>query len=174
MNTFLGVPLPPLPPLPGAAPARRGRGRPKGAANKPKSPGGRPAGVPNRKRLVWSAAEQKLFEHAELLVDALIESALGGDVDAMRAAINRAVPMRRGRPLLLPDAPPLDGLADVIAFHRWLIASVVSGVVTPEEASDLGSLTKAFVESIEAIELEKRVNDLEDKISENQRFSRRL
>jgi hypothetical protein len=47
-------------------------------------------------------------------------------------------------------------------------------VVTPEEASDLGSLTKAFVESIEAIELEKRVNDLEDKISENQRFSRRV
>jgi hypothetical protein len=130
--------------------------------------------VPNRKRLVWSAAEEKLFAHAEMLVDVLIKSALGGDVDAMRAAINRAVPMRRGRPLLLTGAPPLDGLADVIVFHKWLIASVVSGVVTPEEASDLGSLTKAFVESVEALELESRVNALEDKISEAQNHGRRL
>ncbi len=82
--------------------------------------------------------------------------------------------MRRGRPLLLPDAPPLDGLADVVNFHRWLIGSVVSGVVTPEEASDLGSLTKAFVESVEAIELEKRLNAVEDKLSEMGKFARRL
>ncbi len=65
------VPLSPPPAPYGPVPVKRGPGRPKGSANKPKPDaaaggknlGGRPAGVPNRKRLVWSAAEQKLFEH---------------------------------------------------------------------------------------------------------------
>src|SRR5215213_5789378 len=86
---------------------RRGPGRPwkKGVSGNPK---GRPQGARNRATV---AAETMLDGEAEQLTRVAINSALAGDLTALRLCIDRIVPPRRDRPVRFP-MPKLDSVED--------------------------------------------------------------
>lgn len=131
---------------------RKTPGRPFPAGN-----GGRPRGSRNRRTLL---AEQILGEDIEAVARAVTTAALGGDMAAARIIMDRLAPVRRGRPVVfdLPSGTDATGLAE--GFDA-LLRAVAGGLLTPEEGAAVASLLEARRRTIETMEFEARLVDLE-------------
>jgi hypothetical protein len=170
-------PLPPPPPLPAeTGNIHRGRGRPKGAKNLPKrddDPAMPLRGSPKDKR-GWTVMEQVFVREAEKVAEATILAAtVGGDARSQGLILARLYPPRDAR-VTLRDPPPLKQLADVPGFNQWLLAQVVQGHLAPSEASHIAAICSRYVESVAALDHEARINTLEDRDAESQKYGRRL
>ena len=78
---------------------------------------------------------------------------------AIRICMDRIVPARGDRHVIF-ELPKIETPADGVRACSALLETVAGGALTPLEASELG-LVDAYIHSIDAIELEERLAQLE-------------
>jgi Family of unknown function (DUF5681) len=117
------------------------------------NPAGRAAGSRNQKTL---AAEAALFEHAQELVNDLVTRAKRGEPTAMRIAMDRILPVGRGRPLPI-DLPPVRSTEDAQAAAGVIMDALKEGALSAREAVDLINVVGALTRLNGAIEYIKKV-----------------
>lgn len=143
-------------PPPETARAKQGRFRAGTSGN----PAGRPPGARNRATL---AAEALLDGQAEALTTKAVAMALEGDSVALRLCLERVLPPRRDRPIMLA-LPALETAADAPKAMAAIVAAVADGTVTASEAADMAALVERFVKAIEASDLAVRLSAIEKQL----------
>ena len=108
------------------------------------------------------ACQELLDGDAEALTRKAIELAKGGDIQALRICLDRLLPPRKDRPLVMdvPDIQDIGGLADASAV---VLRSVVAGEITPSEGQALSSILESRRKVIELTDIERRVEEIERK-----------
>jgi len=114
---------------------------------------GRAAGSRNKKTL---AAEAALFDHAQELVDELVERARRGEPAAMRLVMERILPAGRGRPLPI-ELPPVRSTEDALAAADVIMDALKQGAISAREAVDLLRVVEGLTRLTGAIAFIKRV-----------------
>ena len=126
---------------------------------------GNPAGKRRGTRHRTTMAAQALLDgEAEGLTRKCIEMALSGDATALRLALDRVLPLRRGRPVQF-DLPPMHTPADLVAALGSVALAVSRGDLTPGEAGSIGQLLNAQSAAIELVEFRQRLIELERKMN---------
>jgi len=136
----------------GKTPSGSSRGKPFVPGNP-----GRPRGARNRSTV---AIEVLLEGEAEAIGRVCVERALEGDATALRLAMERIAPVRKGRPVRFP-LPALDAAADLPRALRAVLAAVADGAVTPDEGLSLAQIIETRRRTFELVELEQRIAALE-------------
>jgi hypothetical protein len=119
---------------------------------------GRPKGSRNKKSL---AADALLTQYAESIVKKCIGMALLGDPTAMRLCMARLGAPKRETPVKL-KMKPVQTLEEVKQVLAATIEAVGAGHITPGQAESLARLLDAQRRGIETVELEARLEKLED------------
>jgi hypothetical protein len=140
--------------------ARRGRFQ-KGQSG---NPDGKPKGTRHR---ATQAIEALLEGEQQAIGRKLVERAIEGDPTALRLAVERLAPARRGRPVRF-DLPPLEAAADLPMALGAVIAAVSVGALTPEEGLSLAQIIETRRKAIETAEIEARVAALEQRAQEEE------
>jgi Family of unknown function (DUF5681) len=122
------------------------------------NPAGRPPGARNKATVL---AEKLMSDDAEAVTRAVIEAAKGGDMVAARIVLDRIVPSRRGRPVLLELGAATETSRDVSAILLALVTTMAAGEITPEEAATAASVIESKRRAIETVEIEERLKRLE-------------
>jgi Family of unknown function (DUF5681) len=117
------------------------------------NPAGRALGSRNKKTL---AVEAALFEHAQELVDDLVARAKNGEPAAMRLALERILPVGRGRPLPI-ELPPVRTAEDAHAAAGVIMDALKHGAISAAEAVDLLRVVEGLTRLTGAIEFIKKV-----------------
>jgi hypothetical protein len=89
--------------------------------------------------------------------------ALEGDSVALRLCLERVLPPRRDRPIMLA-LPALETAADAPKAMAAIVAAVADGTVTASEAADMAALVERFVKAIEASDLAVRLSAIEKQL----------
>jgi hypothetical protein len=118
---------------------------------------GRPKGSRHKSTL---AIEALLEGEAEAIGRTCIEKALAGDSTALRLAMERLAPLRKGR-LVKFTMPAVASAADVVTAIGSVLYAVAEGELTPDEAATLSTVLEATRRAIEIVEIERRVGELE-------------
>ncbi len=122
---------------------------------------GNPAGTRHgSKHRVTLAAEALLEGEAEKLTRKAIDSALAGDVVALKLCLDRVLPMRRGR-LIKFELPTLGTPSDLVAALSSIAASVARGELTIEEGQGAAGILEIQRKAIETTELGERLKQVE-------------
>jgi hypothetical protein len=114
----------------------QGRFRPGASGN----PSGRPQGSRNRATL---AVEALLDGEAEKLTRKAIDMALAGDPTALRICMERIIPKRHERSVVI-DLPEISETADAAKALSAVITATAGGELTPSEARSIGALLSAY------------------------------
>jgi hypothetical protein len=123
------------------------------------NPSGKKPGTRHRATL---AVEQLLDGESEALTRKAIELAMDGDLTALRLCLERICPPRKSRPIAinLPESKTAEGVA---LAQAAIVQTIADGELTPEEGKTLSDILEARRKSIESLELEKRVTELEER-----------
>jgi hypothetical protein len=121
------------------------------------NPAGRPPGARHK---VTLAIEALLDGEAEALTRKAIDLALAGDMTALRLCLDRIAPARKDRPVAFA-LPALAQAADAAKASAAIVEAVAIGDLTPSEAGDLSRVIEGFTRTLEATELEQRIERLE-------------
>ncbi|GEP59645.1 DUF5681 domain-containing protein [Reyranella soli] len=142
-----------------APPENVGREQAKGCWQPGRSgnPRGKPKGARNH---ATRAAEALLEGEANALTRKAIDSALAGDVMALRLCMERILPARKSR-LVNFELPAVKSATDLPAALAALIEAIAQGNLSPDEATPIAALLDAQRRAIETTELEKRIAALE-------------
>jgi len=138
------------------APKQRGRPFLKGQSG---NPNGRPVGARN---LTTVAVEALLEGEAEKLTRKAVALALKGNVACLRLCLDRLVPPRRDRPVNF-TLPAMNSADDAGRAISAITAAVASGELTPNEAAELSRVVDGYVKALEATEIERRIQTLEER-----------
>ena len=122
---------------------------------------GRPAGSRNKATVVL---EQMLEGEAQRLTRKVIDLALGGDLTALRLCMERLVPPRKDRPIHL-DLPPIQTVQQISMAMTSIAAAISEGQITPSEGETVANILAVQKDVIATGELERRVEELEEKMS---------
>jgi len=117
------------------------------------NPAGRAVGSRNKKTL---AVEERLFEHAQELVDDLVRRAKNGEPAAMRLAMERILPAGRGPPLPI-ELPPVRSGEDAYVAAGVIMDALKEGALSAREAVDLLAVVAGLTRLAGAVEYIKRV-----------------
>jgi hypothetical protein len=137
--------------------ATKTRGRPFSSGNP-----GKPKGARHKTTLL---AERLMQNDAENIVNAVLAAARDGDMTAARIVLDRILPARRDNPVTFA-LPKIKRPADAVAASAALLAAVAGGRLTPGEALEVSRLIDGFVKTLEVAELEGRLNELEERMSQ--------
>ena len=138
-----------------ATSTKTNKGRfPKGASG---NPSGRPVGSRNQSTML---AEQLLADDAGTLTGKVIELAKQGNLVALRLCIERLIPVRKERFLSFEPAP-VKSAADLPAAFQSIFAAVAEGRITPGEGQVLAEILRSQAQTIEQVEMERRLQALE-------------
>ena len=138
---------------------QRGKPFPKGRSG---NPSGKPKGARHKTTLL---AEKLMQDDAENIVNAVLTAARDGDMTAARIVLDRILPARRDNPVTFA-LPKIKRPADAVAASAAILAAVADGRLTPGEALEISKLIDGFVKTLEVAELEARLNELEERMSE--------
>ena len=117
------------------------------------NPTGRAVGSRNKKTL---AAEAALFERGQELVDELVDRARRGEPAAMRLAMERILPVGRGRPLPI-ELPAVRSTEDAPAAADVIMDALKEGAISAREAVDLLRVVEGLTRLTGAIAFIKKV-----------------
>jgi len=128
---------------------------------------GNPGG-PGRPRACERAAALDLLaaEAGADLIEVALSEAKKGNLRAVEMLLDRIWPARRGRPVEV-DAPPIRVTADVLPAGAAVTSAVLGGELTPEEGSAAARVLVAHQKMIETVDLEARLEHLEQMLREN-------
>jgi hypothetical protein len=130
-----------------------------------KGASGNPAGKPRGARHKTTLAVEGLMgEYAQQVTARMVKRAVDGDVGAARLILDRVAPIRRGRPVRL-KLPEIGDAPSVMAAHAALLHEVASGKLTPEEAEPVSAMLGAYLKTVETVDIDRRVRDLESKMT---------
>jgi hypothetical protein len=123
---------------------------------------GNPRGCPRGSRHRATLAAEALLEgEAEKLTRKAVEKALEGDSAALRLCLERILPARKDRSVMV-DLPPIETAKDLVAAASALAQAATIGAITPSEAADLSRLVANTAQAIEVAELEERIRKIEE------------
>lgn len=126
----------------------------KGVSGNPK---GNKTGARHR---VTIAAENVLTGESEAISRKLIETALSGDVNALRICMDRILPPRKDRTI----AMKLKGIKkpeDLIKIMHQITQAVAKGEISPAEGAQLSNMVETQRRTLETGDLAKRLEALE-------------
>ena len=118
---------------------------------------GRPLGSRHK---ATQAALALLEGEAEALTRKAVETALAGDVTALRLCLDRIAPPRRDAPVTFA-LPPKQSASDAAKAAGAVLEAVALGDLTPLEAAQIMGLIESYRRTLETCELEARVVALE-------------
>lgn len=119
------------------------------------------AGKPKGARAkITVLAEKLLAEDAETIVRVVVDAARNGDLTAARLVLERIAPPRKDYPVNI-DLPKVEGLQDAPRILGAILNAVAGGELTPSEGEGLTRLVEGFAKSIELVDLERRITELE-------------
>ena len=121
------------------------------------NPNGRPLGARNQRTL---ALEELMDGEIEAITRKAIEAAKAGDIAAIRLVMDRVLPPARSRPISI-DLPVLTDAASVSSAQAEILKAVAIGDLRLDEAESLSGLLEACRKSLETVELEYRIKELE-------------
>jgi hypothetical protein len=129
---------------------------------KPFEPGnpGRPKGARHKATI---AAEALLDGEADALTRKAIDMAKAGDTVALRLCLERLVPPRKDRPIVV-ELPAIVDAKDHPVVIASIFAAVADGEITPSEAQALAAVLEQHRRSIEIAEVVTRLEALEGKV----------
>ncbi len=110
-----------------------------------------------RQPLPWTTL---LEGQAKALTQKCIDMAIAGDTVALRLAMERVLPVRRGRPVQF-DLPPLNSPADLVAALGGILQAVAAGDITPDEGATIAGMMDAKRRAHETQDLELRLAAIE-------------
>jgi hypothetical protein len=118
---------------------------------------GRPLGSRNKATLL---CEQLLHGQAEQITQKLVELALKGNMQAICAALDRLVPPRKERSVNL-ELRPVSDLQDLALQYQEIVSAIAAGDITPAEGESLSNILTSQSQTLERVNLEQRVENLE-------------
>lgn len=122
---------------------------------------GNPAGKPKGARNKATRTALALMEGAaDEIVQAVIDEARGGNIQAARVVLDKLVPNAKDRAVRV-DLPGLDTASGVADAQTEILRAVASGDLTPSEASTLSGIVEGRRKALETVELERRIEALE-------------
>ena len=107
-----------------------------------------------------------MAEDAEAVVEAVMDAAKSGDIPAARLVLDRVCPPRKGRAVTI-DLPVAEKPEDLVAGQTALVAAMAAGELTPEEAVLLSDVLENRRRSMESLQLEQRIAEMERRMSED-------
>jgi hypothetical protein len=126
-----------------------------------KGKSGNPAGKPKgRLNKVTLAVQFLLDEEGEKLTRKAIDLALEGDLTALKLCLERICPPRKSRPISI-DLPDVKTSEGVSLAQTSVVQAVGEGEITPEEGQVLSNILESRRKSIETLEHEQRIGELE-------------
>lgn len=122
------------------------------------NPAGKPQGMRNKATMMVLGLME---EGAEEITKAVIDAAKGGDLMAARLVIERLAPPLRERPINidLPDTRTAEGCVEA---QGSILQAVGMGELLPGEGATLAGIVENRRRSIETVELEARIQALEE------------
>jgi hypothetical protein len=125
--------------------------------------GGRKAGVPNKATVEIRALAREhgpdvIKELARLAKEAQSEQAR---ISACNALLDRAYGRSQASQLIQLDLPDVSKLGGITEALTAILRSTANGELTPSEAQALGGLLETQRKAIETVELEARIEQLE-------------
>jgi hypothetical protein len=103
-----------------------------------------------------------LGKYAEQVAARVVKRACEGDMCASRLVLDRIAPPRRGRPVRL-KLPGISDAASVMVAQALLVSAVAAGKLTAEEAEPLSSMLAAYLKTVETVDIDRRLRELESK-----------
>ena len=121
------------------------------------NPRGRPKGARHKTTL---AIESLLEGDAEAITRKAIEKALEGDMTAIRLCLDRLAPPVKDRPAPF-KIPKMEKAADAATVASAIVEAVAVGELTPCEAGDVMKILDIYTRTLQAADIEARVEQLE-------------
>ena len=118
-------------------------------------------GKPKGSRHRATQAVQALIEdQSDAITQKAVEMALEGDTTALRLCIERIAPARKDAPIEF-DLPSMNSAHDAAQAASAILAEVASGSITPLEGTSVMGLVEQYRRTLEASDLERRIEALE-------------
>jgi hypothetical protein len=131
-----------------------------------KGTSGNPAGKPRGARHKTTVAIEGLMgKYGEQVAARVIKRASDGDMTAARLVLERIASPRRGRPVRL-KLPEIADAASVMNAHAALLREVAAGKLTPEEAEPVSAMLGAHLKTIETVDIDRRLRDIENQMTD--------
>lgn len=118
---------------------------------------GRPKGSRNKRTLI---AEKMFADESEAIIRKCIELAKAGDGIALRLAVERICPARRGA-LVTFELPPVNTAADIDLALGAVLKAVSAGKLTVDEAATLTRALRDKSENLRITQLEEAIRRIE-------------
>ena len=125
----------------------------------PRGNGGRPPGSKNRASLISAGLLQG--EKEELLRKA-IELAMAGDAPMLKFLLSRILPRER---LIAIDLPEMKFAEDGVEVMGQIMRAVCEGKISPSEGANLAAMVNSYSRAIDLVDLVKRMEALEARLS---------
>jgi Family of unknown function (DUF5681) len=126
------------------------------------NPSGRPTGSRNHATLLM---ESLLEAEGEQLTRKVVELAKAGDITALRLCLERLIPPRKDRPIHL-ILPPIENVQQISLAMARVSSAIGEGEITPMEGEVLANVLAAHKTILGTGDLERRVDDLEQRMSQ--------
>jgi hypothetical protein len=120
---------------------------------------GRPAGSRNQATL---ALEKMMADDGAAVVQAILDAAKGGDMTAARIIVDRIVPPRKDRPVVV-DLPKIESADDIPQATTAILEATAAGDLTPSEGAALVNMVEAHRKALETAELAADVKMLKER-----------
>jgi hypothetical protein len=111
---------------------------------------------PNIHALLPPDAVQQLYT-------ALFQLALAGDTAASRLLLDRLDPAPKGRPIELPEVPPIDGIESAQQAGRRVLETMLAGELSPDEAGQVIAVILQQVVGLEARDWSRMLEQLQER-----------
>ena len=129
-----------------------------------KGQSGNPAGKkPGTRNRVTMAVQELLDGQAEALTQKCVERALDGDITALRICLDRIIPIMKERPVTL-ELPRISTTEGIEKANIEVMQAVTAGQISPGEGAVFSNILKECRASIEALEFDRRLSALEEKL----------
>jgi hypothetical protein len=121
------------------------------------NPKGKPKGALNQ---TTRAAQAILDGEAQALTRKAVELAQEGNVIALKLCLERIMPPRKDRPIIL-ELPQIEGVGDIPIILQAVLKAVAGGEITPQEGQAVASMIEAYRKGAELADIEARITALE-------------
>ena len=128
-----------------------------------KGESGNPKGKPKGARHKTTQLAYAMMEGGlEDILAQVVAKAKAGDMLACRMIIDKIIPTQKDRTIAI-ELPVIANLTGVARAQSEILQAVVDGEITPNEGERIASIIEDRRRAIEALELEVRIADLEQR-----------
>lgn len=124
---------------------------------------GNPQGRPPRNRASL-LMEDLMDGQAAALAEKAIEMALAGDVLALRLCIDRILPARKERHMVIQLPTPATAEGITAGFGK-VVEALTNGELTPTETNSASMLLENARRTLETTDLARRIDELEERVN---------